>query len=132
MQFSSAHKTSIYTALVFAILFVVVFGFPAMATYHHDGMPMSNCSFMVAQTALCAMNAVDHLASWQAMFASLPVESFGLTLSLLVISLGWILWRYLFYPPDVSPPAYTAYGIETYTPSFRVFLLGSVISPRAP
>lgn len=132
MYISVAIRSHIYGAILFAFLSINFFALPAMTTHHHNGMPMSNCPFMVGEVTLCEMNATDHIASWQAMFTILPVEFsyFALLLLALVLSMVWL--RQLFDPPDTSLPRWVTYKIESHSPSFKTLLLGSAISPRAP
>jgi hypothetical protein len=128
-------KTLLYGILITAFLYVSVFALPAMATmeHHEMGGAMSNCPFMVGETALCQMNIFDHIASWQAMFIALPAELSTVLLLLLSLVLACVWLRHLFDPPDTSQlKSLFSYSRETHAPSFRAVLLGSVISPRAP
>lgn len=131
------HKTKslFYGVVILAFLYVSVFALPMMATmeHHEMGGSMSNCPFMVGETALCEMNIFDHIASWQAMFTALPAELSIVLLLLLSLVLTWVSLRHLFDPPDTSQlQSYFSYSRETHAPSFTKLLLGSVISPRAP
>lgn len=127
-------KRILYGITASAFLYVSVFTLPSMAMrYHHDGMSMSNCPFMVGEVTLCEMNVLDHIASWQAMFTALPAGLSTILLLLLSLVLAWVWLRHLFDPPDTSQTQpYLSYVRETHASSFNVLLLGSVISPRAP
>lgn len=65
-----------------------------------DGnMTMSDCPFMNGMT-ICNMNILDHIATWQNMFAHiLPQHNstavFLLLLSLSLVTVGWIKRQYL-------------------------------------
>lgn len=128
-------KSLFYGTILLAFLTVSVFALPAMATmgHHEMGGVVSNCPFMVGETALCGMNVLDHIASWQAMFTSLPAQLSTIVLLLLALVLSWVWLRHLFDPPDTSQlQHHFSYSRETHAPSFASLLLGSVISPRAP
>ncbi len=119
-----------------AFLSVSVFsplGMMAMEHHHDMGGGMSNCPFMVGEVAICQMNALDHISSWQAMFTTLPVQVSVLLLLLLALVLSWVWLRHLFDPPDTSQEhSRLSFSNGSYAPSFATLLLGSAISPRAP
>lgn len=118
-----------------AFLSVSIFGMFAMVgmEHHQEMSGMSNCPFMIGETALCSMTPFDHIASWQAMFTALPVELSTIILLLLALVLSWVWLRHLFDPPDISQQqSDLSYSSDTHAPSFATLLLGSVISPRAP
>ncbi len=126
-------KSLFYGITILAFLYVSIFALPAMATMsHHEGMPTSNCPFMVGETAICQMNIFDHIASWQAMFTALPTELSTIVLLLLSLVLTWVWLRHLFDPPDIRRSESFVYKVEPFSQSFRTLLLGSAISPRAP
>lgn len=135
MHVSAKVKSLLYSTVLLAFLTVSIFALPMMATmgHHEMGGTMSNCPFMVGETALCAMNVLDHIASWQAMFTALPTELSTILLLLLSLVLTWVWLRHLFDPPDTSQQQSPfSYSRETYALSFSQLLLGSAISPRAP
>lgn len=115
-----------------AFLYVSIFALPMMATmHHHEGVPMSNCPFMIGEAALCEMNVLDHIASWQGMFAGLPPLE-NILFLLLALFVAYVITRFVHDPPDTSPPEYILYRTQPASLSFRVLLLGTTISPRAP
>ncbi len=120
-----------YGLLAISFLYVSVFALPMMAMNHHDGMAMGNCPFMVGEVALCEMNVLDHIASWQAMLTTLPPVETVLFL-LLALLLSHVVFRFLYDPPDTSPPRRISLRVEPFSLSFRTLLLGTTISPRAP
>ena len=90
-------KQTFLTATLLVLFFVApTISLVMMSGYHQDGMPMSNCPFAVGEVALCGMNTFDHIASWQAMFTTLPPETFTLVLLALAILLVSGLLRYLY------------------------------------
>lgn len=66
-----------------------------------DGnMTMTDC-YMPGMTAICNMTPLEHVASWQSMFTSTPVQSFMLLLlSLVLTALVGFLWT----RQEHSPP----------------------------
>ncbi len=127
-------KQFLFTALILAYFVVGVFGLFGMATMsHHDGMDMGDCPFMLGETALCEMNVLEHIVSWQVMFTTLPPQLSILALLLLVVLLVFGVLRYLFEPPNASQSqSRFSYSKPTHPSSFTSLLLGSAISPRAP
>lgn len=136
MRWSIHLKKLIFSLALIAFLGVSVFGMFAMVGMEHHqemGGAMSNCPFMIGETALCNMTPFDHIASWQAMFIALPAELSTIVLLLLALVLSWVWLRHLFDPPDTSQlQSHFSYSSDTHAPSFATLLLGSVISPRAP
>ena len=112
--------------IVFAPLLIVGMG-------QHEMGDTSNCPFMIGEMALCQMNALDHLASWRAVFVVLPVEFSSFVLLLLILGWSWAKLRNLFAPPNTpqQKPSFL-YPNNNHPLSFATLLLGSVISPRAP
>ena len=122
-----------YTLIILAFLAVSVFAPLSMMSMEHHEMGMSDCPFMIGETAICQMNVFDHIASWQVMFTVLPVEFSYFVLLLLALVLSWVWLRHLFDPPDTSQrQSHFSYFRDTHAPSFGLLFLGSVISPRAP
>ncbi|OHA84308.1 MAG: hypothetical protein A2937_02110 [Candidatus Yonathbacteria bacterium RIFCSPLOWO2_01_FULL_47_33b] len=117
-----------------AFLSISVFGVFGMMNMDHRGVDsMSTCPFMIGETALCTMNVFDHVASWQAMTASLPVGL--LTLVFLIASLvmtgTWL--RYLFGPPNTQQARILfPRSHKTHIPSFALLFLAGALNPRAP
>lgn len=135
MHALSKIKTLLYGIIITAFLYVSVFALPAMATMSHQetGGAMDSCFFMVGETALCEMNVLDHIASWQAMFTALPAELSTIVLLLLSLVPLLVWLRHLFDSPNTSQlQPHFSYSRDTSAPSFGSLLLGSVISPRAP
>ena len=124
-----------YGAVAFAFLYVSIFALPTMAiTHHHDGVSMSNCPLMFGENAVCDMSIFDHIASWKAMFAVLPIKLTATVLLLTSFVIAFIRLRYLFDPPDASQEKFLfSFLAEGQLGSlFAVLILGSVVSPRAP
>lgn len=66
-----------------------------------DGnMTMTDC-YMPGMATICNMSPLEHIASWQGMFASLPTQSSGITLLLLLLStvIGFVWTRQIHSPP---------------------------------
>lgn len=100
-----------------------------MGVEYHEGMPMTNCPFMFGGETICAMSVFEHIPSWQAMVTAIPAQITILALLALVVAYSFLRW--LYDPPDLSPPrAYTSQGFSCNF--FFYALLGNTISPRAP
>lgn len=126
-------KQLIFTVFILAYFAVGTVGSWGMMAMNHDGMDRGGCPFMVGETAKCEMSVLDHIISWQAMFTTLPPETFILVLFVLSILLVFGLLRYLYDPPDTSQAqSRFPYSAFPHSQSFASLLLGSAISPRAP
>ncbi len=96
-------KTLISTAVIVLFL-AAAFGAPhlgmTMTMDEHGTMTMSDC-YMPGMTAVCNMNALEHIASWQSAFAS-TLQEYGSTLLLLLLFAAtafMIVWVRQQYPP---------------------------------
>ncbi len=127
-------KRILFAAALLTFLAVGILGSFAMIGMNHNEMSaMSGCPFAVGETALCEMNILAHIASWQTMFASLPPQVSVFVLLLLAVVLSWARLRYLFGSPNnFQRQLRFLHSSETYAFSFSSLLLGSAISPRAP
>lgn len=56
-------------------VFVSVFGVNAAMNHEENGQ-MGNCPFMGEMTAICSMNAVEHLSVWIQTFLTIPIKSY--------------------------------------------------------
>lgn len=61
------------TILLF--VFVSVFGV-STAMNHEENGRMGGCPFMGEVTAICSMNAVEHLSAWIQSFLTIPIKSY--------------------------------------------------------
>ncbi|HAT68581.1 MAG: hypothetical protein A2481_02560 [Candidatus Yonathbacteria bacterium RIFOXYC2_FULL_47_9] len=134
MKFRTNIKYVLIWATVTAFLGVSVFGiFGMMEMDHNEAGNASTCPFMAGETVLCVMNAFDHIASWQAMTASLPLGLFTIISLLIALALPKTWLRYLFGPPDtLEQQSLFSYSRETHPLPFALLLLESTVSPRAP
>ncbi len=95
---------AIVSCLIVIFFLVGARGLPHFAMIAPIGMDspmvMSDC-MMPGMTTICHMNLLEHIASWQSMFASLPVENpaFALLLFILVVAVGRV-WTRQQYPPQ--------------------------------
>jgi len=97
------------------------------------GSVTSNCPFMLGETAFCEMNVLNHIASWQTMFTSLPAKLSVFVLVLLVLAVSRVWLRHLFDPHNASEKQTRfSYSSDRHAPSFKSLFLDSVIRPRAP
>lgn len=76
---------------IFASLALLVFAFISLfgvnaAMNHEENGQMGSCPFMGEMTAICSMNAVEHLSAWIQSFQTIPAKSYAaILLSLLFI-----------------------------------------------
>lgn len=96
----------LFAALVFFFVGFLGLGHANMTMGSAGEMPAGNC-FMPGMTeALCQMNPLEHIASWQSMFTAVPSQGdvILLLLALLALALGA-----LFIHPhrSASPPQAT-------------------------
>ncbi len=130
--------TKVFSLLLLGTFFLVAILSPlAMARmdHHHEGMAASgHCPFMVDKAALCEMGALEHIASWQMLFASFLTEEFLTTFILLLFIILLTRLRWLFNPEsDLLQNTNSRYLLdESGTYSFTTLYLQSAISPRAP
>ena len=71
---------------VITFLSIGVFGLAGSGMVMNTEGHMSNCPFM-GVTALCTMNAFEHIAAWQSMFAALPSQIASTLFALLTLFL---------------------------------------------
>lgn len=95
MNFASANKIFIKTALVLAVIYFLwigVFGFAGFMTGMKSGNIMSDCPFD-SQSA-CNMNLSQHIDAWQGMFAGLPQNdgSSGIAVLAFILIIGSVLF----------------------------------------
>lgn len=118
------------TGAVVAYFAVIAFSPFLMAGMDHHGADPGICPFMAGETALCKMDALGHLASLQMMTSAVPSAA----ATLLLLAVGFLLtlciFHRLFDPPDSGPIPRSS--PESRHALFRLLLLGSAISPRAP
>ena len=127
-------KRILFAAGILVFLLVGSFGPLVMMEMSHQEMSTtSSCPFAVGETALCEMNILAHIASWQTMLASLPPQVSVFVLLLLAVVLSWVRLRHLFGSPNNSQQQLRfLHPREAHAFSFSSLFLGSVISPRAP
>lgn len=67
----------------------------------HGNMPMTDC-YMPGMATICNMSPLEHIASWQGMFTSLPTQGFAMTLLFLLIAtvIGFVWIRQIHSPPQ--------------------------------
>lgn len=89
------------TAVVF--LFVGAAGvWYAGAMMGHGDMGMVGCPLMGYESAICDMDPLDHVSTWQSMFTALPAPIITLVLLLLAAALFFVRFRYVLGPPLLS------------------------------
>lgn len=74
-------RPQILTSLVLSFfVFISLFGVNAAMNHEENGQ-MGRCPFMGEVTAICSMNAVEHLSAWIQSFITIPTKSYAVVLS---------------------------------------------------
>lgn len=134
MRLIASHHIGILVASAVVLLLVSLFG-PLLLlnteTVHtiHENKVAVYCPLMTNALSPCAMNALQHLAVWKALFTTLLTE--------IVVLLGVALMvvSFLVRPQHGSLVTYRhrrTYDRSTSTHTFTTLCLLNIISPRAP
>lgn len=107
LMIASAQKLpkTILSFSIIALLLMGTLGLPHfgmnMENMDMEGnMTMTDC-YMPGMATICNMSPLEHIASWQGMFTSLPTQSSAITLLLLLLStvIGFVWTRQIHSPP---------------------------------
>lgn len=86
-------KPKMITSKIFSIAFIIALFFSSLALFSHVGimgdkemMAMNTCPFSTGVSTLCSMTPLEHIETWQGMFAAIPVNDMFTIFLLLVVT----------------------------------------------